>query len=266
MLHVLALLAVTSVEPIVSTEWLQAHLTDPNVRIVDVSSRDAYERAHIPGARFLDHDATLGDDHRLAPPDALARAWAKAGASDTAHIVLYGDTPMATGWMIMSLAAIGHGDHVSMLDGSLRLWELENRATAKATPPAATGTLTPRAAPDSIVDAAWVKSRLQSPTVKLLDVRTTREWNDGHLPGATLVLWQDLFVDQTNLKFKSKDEIRALLARAGVGANQEVVTYCAIGMRASLMYWAAKSVGIPSRVYVGSWRDWSRDSKNPVQK
>jgi hypothetical protein len=53
-------------------------------------------------------------------------------------------------------------------------------------------------------------------------------------------------------------------AAAGVAANQECVTYCAVGMRASLMYWAARSVGIPARVYVGSWQDWQRDSSNPI--
>ena len=37
-------------------------------------------------------------------------------------------------------------------------------------------------------------------------------------------------------------------------------------MRASLMYWAARSVGIPARVYVGSWQDWQRDSSNPIAR
>src|SRR5262245_58875707 len=236
MLHVLALLAVTtSVDPVVSTAWLQAHLTDPNVRIVDVGDRGGYERAHIPGARHLEHDATIGDGHRLLPPDALARAWAKAGVSDTSHVVIYGDTPMATGWMVMTLLAIGHGDQVSMLDGGLKLWQAEKRPTSTTVPPPGTGTLTVNAQPDAAGDAAWVKAHLKSPTVHVLDVRTTGEWNNGHLPNATLVLWQDLFADRETLKFKSRDEIKALLSKAGVGANQEVVTYCAVGMRASLM-------------------------------
>src|SRR5690349_17572402 len=154
MLHVLALLAATSVEPIVSTDWLQAHLTDPDVRIVDVSDRDAYERAHIPGARRLDHMEAVGDGHTVKAPDALARSWARAGASDTAHIVIYGDSPMTTGWMILSLVAIGHGDQVSMLDGGIKLWESEKRPTTKTVPPPGADTLTPRSAPDTIVDAA----------------------------------------------------------------------------------------------------------------
>jgi 3-mercaptopyruvate sulfurtransferase SseA len=49
-----------------------------------------------------------------------------------------------------------------------------------------------------------------------------------------------------------------------VKPGQEVVTYCMIAMRASLMYWAAKSIGLPARIYVGSWHDWSSSSENPV--
>ena len=130
-------------------------------------------------------------------------------------------------------------------------------------PPRRGGTLTIQPAPDVIVDAGYVREHLQSPAVKVLDVRTPQEWNAGHLPGATLVLWQDLFADQRTLKFKSLEEIRTVLTRAGV-ANQSLVTYCAVRLRASLMYWAARAVGVPARVYVGSYSDWQRDSRNPV--
>jgi thiosulfate/3-mercaptopyruvate sulfurtransferase len=277
MLHVLALLAVAAaaepatqpavqpaVQSIVSTDWLQAHLTDPHVRVVYVGDREDYGRAHVPGARLIDHMDTVGENHHLLPPDALARALAKAGATDDARVVLYGDSPMATGWVYMALASVGHGGEVSMLDGGMALWESEKRPTSTATPAAGGGPLTPHPAPDVIVDAAWVRSRLESPSVRVLDVRTTMEWKNGHLPGATLILWQDLFADQRTMTFKSLDEIRALLARAGVTPNQEIVTYCAVGMRASLMYWAARAAGIPARVYVGSFQDWQHNSENPI--
>ena len=265
MLHVLALLAATSVEPIVSTAWLQAHLSDAQVRVIYTGNKETFDREHIPGARFIDHMETVGTGHFLLPPDGLAKVLAKAGAADDTHIVLYGDRPMETGWLYMTLAATGHADEVSMLDGSLALWKQEGHQTASTPTAAATGTLTVKPAPDIIVDASWVRGRLQSAT-KVLDVRTTQEWNSGHLPGATLILWQDLYVDQKTLKFKSLDEIKARLAKAGVGPGQDCVTYCLVGMRASLMYWAARSVGINARVYVGSWQDWQRDSTNPIIK
>jgi thiosulfate/3-mercaptopyruvate sulfurtransferase len=250
--------------PIVSGQWLQSHLDDPGVRIIVTGDRGQYTKAHIPGARFIDHMGTLGKSHRLLPPEALAAALARAGAADGTHIVLYGDSPMATGWLFMAFASIGHAGDVSMLDGGVTVWQEEGRATTSTVPPVANGHLSVRPAPDVSVDAAWVRGRLESPEARVLDVRTSREWAGGHLPGATLVLWQDLFSDVHRLTFKSPDEIRALFAQAGVQPGQQVVTYCAVGMRASLMYWAARSVGLPARVYVGSFEDWQRDSGNPI--
>ena len=203
----------------------------------------------------------------MLPFSDLARVLAaRAGAADDTHIVLYGDSPMQTGWIYMTLAATGHASDVSMLDGGINLWRAEDRPVSTDTPPPATGAYTVRPAPDIIVDAAYVKERLQSTAVKVLDVRTTQEWDRGHLPGATLILWQDLYADQRMQKFKSVDEIRALLVKTGLTPNQSVVTYCAVGLRASLMYWAARTAGIPARVYVGSWQDWQRDSSNPIAR
>src|SRR5262245_3535734 len=128
MLHVLALAAAAAaVQPIVSTEWLAAHLRDPNVRVIDCSGKDAYDKAHIDGAVRVDHMDTVDSNHRPLPPDAMTKAWAKAGVGDDTHVVLYGDTPMSTGWTSMMLATIGHGDQVSLLDGGIKLWEKEGR-------------------------------------------------------------------------------------------------------------------------------------------
>jgi len=270
MLATLTLLAATAVDPIVSAGWLQAHLSDPQVRVIYVGDAADYTLGHIPGARVIDHMATVqmgAAGHRLAANDVLVRVFAALGVSDGTHVVLYGDSPMATGWVNSALIAIGHGDAVSWLDGGIALWKAESRPLETAAPAPAAGTLTLKAAPDLFVDAAWVRSHLDSPATKILDVRTRDEWTKGHLPNATLILWQDLFADVRMQKFKSKDEVRALLAQAGVKPDQEVVTYCAVGMRASLMAWAARSVaGMPTKIYLGSWQDWSRDSNNPIAK
>ena len=270
MLCTFALFAASvAAQPIVSGDWLQAHLNDSNVRVIFVGDTDDYRKGHIPGARVIDHMETVqmgANGHRLAPNDVLAKALAKAGAADGAHVVLYGDSPMATGWVNSAFAAVGHADDVSWLDGGFPTWQRERRPTDTKVPADGTGALTVRPAPDVFVDAAWVRAHLQSPTTKILDVRTQGEWNNGHVPNATLILWQDLFADVKMQKLKSPEEIRALLAKAGVGPNQEVVTYCAVGMRASLMAWAAKSVGVPTKIYIGSWQDWSHDATNPVAK
>lgn len=138
--------------PVVSMEWLQQRLADPRVRVVATGPRDQYDHAHIPGARFIDHMTTLESGHHLLPADALAASLAKAGAADGARVVLYGD-PMTTGWLFMAFASLGHAGDVSMLDGSIELWQAEGRLVSMVAPPAAEGRLTVRPAPDETLTA-----------------------------------------------------------------------------------------------------------------
>ena len=259
------LLAATAVVLVALTAPPRA--AEPNWHIVATGDEGRYTRGHIPGARFVEHMDTvnMGGGHRALGPEVLAPMFAKAGLTDGVHVVLYGDSPMTTGWVYMTMASTGHGADISFLDGSAELWRAEGRPLQTTAPAAASGKLTVHAAPDLMVDSKYVRGRLESPDVRVLDVRTTGEWNSGHLPGATLILWQDLFTDQRMLKFKSPEELRALFAKAGVKPGQQVVTYCAVGMRASLMYFVASRVaGLPARVYLGSWQDWKQDATNPI--
>jgi len=247
--------------PIVTPEWLQAHLNDPRVRVICVGGMGDdgdYAHGHIPGARLLDHMATF-----VSSREALAHVFERVGVTDGVRVVLYGKSPMVTGWVNSALASIGFTD-VSWLDGGLQAWRADNRPLESATPAAASGTLAVRPAPDFFVDAAWLRAHLKSPEIKLLDVRSEHEWGKGHLPGATLILWQDLFADSERQKFKSPEEIRALVTRAGVKPDQQVVSYCQMGMRASLMTFALRAAGVNARVYLPGWDGWSKDSANPV--
>jgi thiosulfate/3-mercaptopyruvate sulfurtransferase len=254
--------------PLVTTAWLASRAGDANVVVISSDDEQRFAAGHIAGARVMPHERTLGGNHRLLPADALARVLAETGASDTTHVVLYGSEPMATGWLFMAFASLGHAGRVSMLDGNLALWRSEGRPVATGSAPAATrGTLTPRPAPDVQVDAAWLRDRLEKPGVRVLDVRTMREWDAGRLPGATFILWGDLFASADTRRFKTPEEIRALFAKAGVKSGDQVVTYCAVGMRASLMYFAATRIaGLPGRVYVGSMRDWEQQPGYPIVK
>ena len=130
MLHALAFAAATTVEPIVSAAWLQAHLADPQVRVIYVGDHRDYDREHIPGARILDHMDTVRMDatgHRLAANDVLVRSLTKAGVADDAHVVLYGDSPLATGWVYTAIAAIGHGETCR---GSMAAWRSGTQSAA----------------------------------------------------------------------------------------------------------------------------------------
>jgi thiosulfate/3-mercaptopyruvate sulfurtransferase len=163
---------------------------------------------------------------------------------------------MSAGWLFMVFDAIGHGDRVGMLDGNLAAWRAGGRPVSGDAPPPATGRLTVRPRGGVTVDADCVRARLENPVVRVLDVRSERERQNGYIEGAPLVTWQDLYADLQNGRFKDPAAMREVFERAGVKPGQTVVTYCAIGMRASLMYFAARALGIPAHVYEGSWRDW----------
>jgi thiosulfate/3-mercaptopyruvate sulfurtransferase len=254
---------------VAALSWLRSHLDDKSVVVITTGNRAVYDRGHIPGARFVSHDDTIrmsGNAHYLLDPAALAAALSKVGARDDARIVLYGDSAMSTGWLYMALASVGHGPQVSILDGNIDAWRAGGHPVSTDLPQPATGQLTAGPAPGIIVDAPWVKAHLDDTATRVIDSRTQGEWDAGHLPKATLVLWQDLFSDIKLLTFKPKDQVRALFKQAGVGDSSQVVTYCAVGMRASLMYFAARYAGIPAQVYVGSFEDWKRQSGYPIEK
>jgi thiosulfate/3-mercaptopyruvate sulfurtransferase len=128
--------------PLVTTEWLAAHLDDPDVRIVDVRWRSRYENGrgislddhegylagHIPGAVFVGMIADLSDPHHpvpdmLAQPEQFARAMSRSGIGDDTLVVAYDDMgfPLGSARLWWALSCYGH-DRVRVLDGGLREW------------------------------------------------------------------------------------------------------------------------------------------------
>jgi thiosulfate/3-mercaptopyruvate sulfurtransferase len=251
---------------VVSIAWLKQHATNPGVVVIATNDTPPYESGHIPNARFLGHDGTLDHGaHRLLAPAQLATVLARAGATDNSRIVIYGE-PMAVGWLYYALASVGHADRVSVLDGNYTAWLAAGHPGSTDSPAPASGRLTVKPSPDIAVDRAWVRTHLDDPKTRLLDVRSPQEWEKGVIPNSTKFLWADLYSDVKTRRLKTPAEMRAVFEKAGVGAGQTAVTYCAVGMRASLAYFAARAAGIPARVYVGSWADWSSDPTSPISK
>ena len=253
--------------PIVSMEWLNAHLDDGAVAVIDAGGDDdAFRRAHIPRAGLLSHMDTIADGHRPLPAATLARLFGNAGARNDARIVLYGGDAMSVGWMYGLFASLGHADHVSVLDGNLDAWRAAKYPVATGAPAVAAGTLTVKtpAAP-VVVDGAWVRQHLEDPSIALADVRSPDEWKKGMIPGAAKLRWQDFYTNTEQGRLKTPDEIRQVFERAGLG-GRTVVTYCAVGMRASLAYFAARAAGVSVLLYQGSMNDWEAHPDYPQKR
>ena len=252
--------------PVVSIDWLKQHLNNPGVVVIATNDTPSYEGGHIPNARFLGHDGTLDHAaHRLLPPADVAAALGRAGATDSARIVIYGE-PLAVGWLFYALASVGHADRVSVLDGNYTAWIAAGHPSSTDVPAPATGRLSVKPAPEIAVDRTWVRSHINDTNTRLLDVRSPQEWEKGMIPNSTKFLWADLYSDVKTRRLKTPAEMRAAFEKAGVGPGQTAVTYCAVGMRASLAYFAARAAGISARVYAGSWADWTSDPTSPIAK
>lgn len=256
---------------LMSTAQLAAGLTAPDLVLLHVADQmSTYAQAHIPGARFVRYGdvAVDGSDDlgaELPPMGDLERVFEEAGVSDTSRVVIYGNT-VAAARVFFTLDASGHS-RVALLDGGLAAWRAEGRpiATGAEKPAASKGTFTPRLNTARLATAEWIQT--QGRAIALVDVRPDPEFTGsdggmggahaaGHIDGARQLTWGSLVGPDG--RFLASDQLRARLKAAGAVSGTPVVSYCMIGMRASVVYFVARHLGLDVRLYDGSIVDWSR--------
>jgi len=266
---------------IVSTAWLAEHLNDPNLVILYVGNPQGYKDGHIPGAQHLDL-AEISTPHeegfmmQLPPAAQLKAAFEKLGVSDNSRVVVYFAKNWATApaRAFLTLEYLGLGAKTSYLDGGMPAWLAENRPVTKEVRAAQAGSITPRVRDDVVADVTWVSASLNKPGIMILDARTPQFYEGremgaragrlGHLAGARNLPFTAL-MDEASLKFKDVSALQELFRAAGVKPGDTVVTYCHIGMQASLLYFAARYLGYDARMYDGSFEEWSNRKDLPVE-
>jgi thiosulfate/3-mercaptopyruvate sulfurtransferase len=271
-LAALAVLVQTSSGLLVSPSELAAMLKDPAVVVVAVANQPAdFEAGHIPGAWFVRYSdiAVDGDglQSELPPIDQLRRVLAAAGISDRSKVIVYGSTIGATR-MFFTLDYFGH-PHARVLNGGLSAWKAAGGAieTGSSRAAADAALLTPKPQPDRVVSADWITERLSTRKMMLLDARPDAEFTGadggmngmhvkGHLPDAQQLVWNTL-VDASG-KFLPDAELRKKYEAIGAAKGTPLVSYCMVGMRASVTYFVARHLGYDARMYDGSIVDWSR--------
>jgi thiosulfate/3-mercaptopyruvate sulfurtransferase len=259
---------------------LAAEMKDPSVVILYVdSSLDNFIAGHIKGARFISYDAIAIDGSprlgsELPPVADLVSVFEAAGVSDTSRIVIYGTAISATR-AFFTLDYLGH-KNVRVLNGGLAAWKEAGLSldTGADGFKGAKGKLTPHPRPGVVAMADWISQRLESPQMALVDARPDAEftgddggmggrYTPGHIPGAKQLVWTDL-VSRSG-QFVSDSELRAKMATAGARPGVPVVTYCMVGMRASVVYFVARHLGYDAKLYDGSIIDWGQ-RKLPIKK
>ena len=262
--------------PVVSTQWLADHLNDPNVVVLHLATiRRDYTSGHIPGARFLwfNDVAPSNPDLNTELPSVphLDSLFESLGVSDNSLIVVYGQTitPIVAR-VFMTLDYLGAGDRAAVLDGGLAAWKSDGRPVSTETPKVARGKFTPHVRSDVVVNADFVKANIDKPGIRILDARTPNFYSGeggggprpGHVQSAQNIPFTTL-TDSTG-KMKDRAAISGLFTAAGVQPTDRVVTYCHVGQQASLLFLAAKYVGIKPSLYDGSFEDWSSRDDTPI--
>ena len=264
---------------LVSTDWLAAHLNDPDLRVLDATyflpgiDRDAkaeYDQAHIPGARFFDIDDI--SDHRsdlphMAPPvEKFMSRMRQMGVGDGHQVVVYdthGLFSAARVWWLFRL--MGQYD-VAVLDGGLPKWLAEGRPTEDLPPMIRDRHMTVRREAHRVKDVTQVASASKLGDYTILDARAPGRFRGdepepreglraGHIPNSRNVPYSTLLNDDGTMK--SPDDLRTIFDAAGADLTKPVITSCGSGVTAAVINLALERIGKPDHaLYDGSWTEW----------
>src|SRR5690606_3314052 len=276
-------------DPLVTTEWLAAHLSDPGVRVVDGSwhmaaaERDAraeFEAAHIPGAVFFDidevADRTTDLPHMLPSPAEFAAAVGALGIGNEHRVVVY-DTHgvMSAARVWWTFRAFGH-DTVAVLDGGVKKWLAEGRPVERGSAAPEPRTFTARPRPELVRDLRAMLDNVQTGREPVLDARSAGRFagiepepreglRGGHIPGSLNVPVGTL--SRPDGTFRPVEELRAAFSGAGLEPDRPVVTSCGSGVTASVLALGLHRIGrADAAVYDGSWSEWGARDDTPIER
>jgi thiosulfate/3-mercaptopyruvate sulfurtransferase len=272
---------------LVSTEWLAAHLKDPDLRILDgswhmpASGRDAkaeYDAAHIPGARFFDIDDI--SDHRsdlphMVPPVEKFMSRLRAmGVGDGHQVVIYDGAGLFSAARVWWLFKLMGQNNVAVLDGGLPKWQAEGREVEDLPPVIRDRHMTVRVQNHMVRDVTQVSSAAKLGDHEIIDARAAPRFRGeveepraglraGHIPGSKNVPFTDLLNDDATMK--DAEGIRAAFEAGGVDLDKPAITTCGSGVTAAVLSLALERIGKTGHsLYDGSWTEWGAFPTLPV--
>ena len=275
-------------QTLVSTDWLAAHLNDPDLRIIDASyylpdmGRDAkaeYDAAHIPGARFIDIDDISDARSELplmvAPVEKFMSRMRAMGVGDGHQVVVYdgmGLFSAARVWWNFRL--MGKMD-VAVLDGGFPKWQSEGRAVEDMPPIVRDRHMTVQRQAHLVKDVTQVASASKLGNWQIVDARAPARFRGeepeareglraGRIPNSRNVHYASLFgADGT---MKQGDALRAAFEAGGVDLDRRIITTCGSGMTAAILMLGLWRLGHrDASLYDGSWAEWGQFEQLKVE-
>ncbi|NEX45975.1 3-mercaptopyruvate sulfurtransferase [Pseudotabrizicola algicola] len=264
---------------LVSTDWLAAHLKDPDLRVLDASwfmpdaGRDAkaeYAAAHIPGARFFDIDE-ISDQrsalpHMAPPVEKFMSRMRAMGVGDGHQVVVYDGAGLfsaARVWWTFRL--MGKMD-VAVLDGGFPKWQAEGREVEDMPPVVRDRHMTVSRQNQLVKDVTQVAHAAKLAQAEIIDARAAARFKgevaepraglrSGHIPGSKNVPFATLLNGDGTMKPPA--ELRAVFEAAGVDLSKPAITSCGSGVTAAILSLALERIGHRNHaLYDGSWSEW----------